>query len=139
MKQTMTTALRKLGLASIAMNEEPNQGKRIVERFTKDYADVGFAIVLLSPDVYTYPKGEEATKRERTPSMEVSLMFGFLLGRLGKDKVLAFYRETPNFVFPLGFEGVKFTPLDERGTWRLSLIRELQGCGYIVDTERLLR
>jgi predicted nucleotide-binding protein len=110
-----------------------------VERFSKDYADVNFAIVLLSPDVYVYPKGEEATKRERTPNMDVSLMFGFLLGKLGKDRVLAFYRETPNFAFQLGFEGVKFTPLDERATWKLSLIRELQGCGYTVDAERLLR
>jgi predicted nucleotide-binding protein len=121
------------------MNEEPNQGKRIVERFKKDYADVGFAVVLLSPDVYVYPKGEEATKRERTPSNDVALMFGFLLGKLGKEKVLAFYRETPNFAFPINFEGVKFTPLDNRDSWKLSLIRELTECGYTIDTERLLR
>jgi predicted nucleotide-binding protein len=139
MKTTMTTALRKLGLASVVMSEEPNQGKKIVEQFAKDYADVKFALVLLSPDLYTYPKGEEATKRERTPSMDVALMFGFLLGKLGKDRVLAFYRETPNFAFPIGFEGVKFTPLDDRDSWKLSLIRELTGCGYTVDAERLMR
>jgi predicted nucleotide-binding protein len=139
MKNTMTTALRKLGLASVVMSEEPNQGKRIVDRFSKEYSDIGFAVVLLSPDVYVYPKGEEATKRQRTPSVDVALMFGFLLGKLGKDKVLAFYRETANFAFPIGFEGVKFTPLDDRDSWKLSLIRELQGCGYTVDAERLLR
>ena len=110
MKQTLTGALRKLGLAAVVMSEEPSQGKKIVERFA-DYADVGFALVLLSPDVYVYPKGEEATKRERTPRQDVTLMFGFLLGKLGKDKVLAFYRESPNFAFPIEFEGVKFTAL----------------------------
>jgi predicted nucleotide-binding protein len=139
MKQTITVALRKLGLASIVMSEQPSQGKKIVERFAADYTDIGFAAVLLSPDVYVYPKGEEATKRERTPSMDVTLMFGFLLGKLGKDKVLAFYREIPNFAFPINFEGVKFTALDDRDTWKLSLIRELSGCGYSVDAERLLR
>jgi predicted nucleotide-binding protein len=139
MKQTITGALRKLGLASIVMSEEPSQGKKIIDRFAKDYADVGFAIVLLSPDVYIYPKGEEATKRERTPSMNVALMFGFLIGKLGKDKVLAFYRETPNFAFPINFEGIKFTALDDRDTWKLSLIRELKGSGYTVDADRLLR
>jgi predicted nucleotide-binding protein len=139
MKQTMTLALKKLGLASIVMSEQPSQGKKIIDRFAKDYADVGFAIVLLSPDVYVYPKGEEATKRERTPSMNVALMFGFLIGKLGKDKVLAFYRETPNFAFPINFEGVKFTALDDRDTWKLSLIRELKGSGYTVDADRLLR
>jgi predicted nucleotide-binding protein len=138
MKQTLTGALRKLGLAAVVMSEEPSQGKKIVERFT-DYADVGFALVLLSPDIYVYPKGEEATKRQRTPSQDVTLMFGFLLGKLGKDKVLAFYRESPNFAFPLEFEGVKFTALDDRDSWKLSLIRELTRCGYTVDVERLLR
>jgi predicted nucleotide-binding protein len=138
MKQTISGALRKLGLAAVVMSEEPRQGKKIVDCFA-DYADVGFAVVLLSPDVYVYPKGEEATKRERTPNQDVTLMFGFLLGKLGKDRVLAFYRETPNFRFPIEFEGVKFTALDDRDSWKLALIRELTGCGYTVDTERLLR
>ncbi len=138
MKQTIIGSLRKLGLAAVVMAEEPNQGKKIVERFA-DYKDVGFAVVLLSPDIYVYPKGEEATKRIRTPRQDVILMFGFLLGKLGKDRVLAFYRESPNFAFPIEFEGVKFTALDDRGSWRHALIRELIGLGYSVDAERLLR
>ena len=138
MKQTITGALRKLGLAALIMSEEPGQGKKIVDRFA-DYTDVDFALVLLSPDIYVYPKGEEATKRERIPKQDVTLMFGFLLGKLGKDKVLAFYRESPNFAIPIDFEGVKFTALDDRDSWKLTLIRELTNCGYTVDAERLLR
>ncbi len=138
-KQTMTTSLRKLGLASVVMSEEPSQGKKIVDNFAKEYGDVGFAVVLLSPDVYVYPKGEEATKRQRTPKQDVTLMFGFLLGKLGKDRVLAFYRETPNFAFPIEFEGVKFIALDDRDSWKHTFIRELTGCGYTVDAERFLR
>jgi predicted nucleotide-binding protein len=130
--------LRKLGLTAVVMSEEPGQGKKIVDRFA-DYADVGFALVLLSPDVYVYPKGEEATKRERIPKQDVTLMFGFLLGKLGKDKVLAIYRESPNFALPIVFEGVKFTALDDRDSWKLALIRDLANCGYTVDAERLLR
>ncbi|MCW3995481.1 MAG: nucleotide-binding protein [Candidatus Bathyarchaeota archaeon] len=137
-KQTITSALKKLGLAAVVMSEEPSQGKKIVERFM-DYADVGFAVVLLSPDVYVYPKGEEATKRQRTPNQDVTLMFGFLLGKLGKDRVLAFYRENPNFKVPIEFEGVKFTALDDRDSWKHTLIRELTSSGYSVDSERLLR
>jgi predicted nucleotide-binding protein len=138
MKQTLAGALRKLGLAAVVMSEEPSQGKKIVDRFA-DYADVGFALVLLSPDLYVYPKGEEATKRERAPRQDVLLMFGFLLGKLGKDRVLAFYRESPNFAFPMEFEGVKFTALDVRDSWKHTLIRELTDRGYTVDAERLLR
>lgn len=139
MKQTLTAALKKLGLASVVMSEEPIQGKKIIDRYTADYADVGFALVLLSPDVYCYPKGEEATQRVRVARQDVTLMFGFLLGKLGKERVLAVYRESPSFAFPLEFEGIKFTALDDRGSWKHTLIRELTGCGYSVDAERLLR
>jgi predicted nucleotide-binding protein len=138
MKQTITGALRKLGLAALVMSEEPGQGKKIVDQFS-DYTDVSFALVLLSPDVYVYPKGEEATKRERIPKQDVTFMFGFLLGKLGKDKVLAFFRESPNFAYPIEFEGVKFIAMDDRDSWKLALIRELTKCGYTVDAERLLR
>lgn len=136
--KTVTGTLIKIGLAPIVMNEEPSQGKKIVERFS-DYADVGFAVVLLSPEVYVYPKGEEATKRQRATKQDVILMLGFLVGRLGKDKVLVLYRETPNFALPKDFEGIKFTALDERGSWILALIRELTNCGYSVDAARFIK
>ena len=139
MKQMMVEALKKLGLAAVVMSEEHSQGKIIVDRFEGYYGDVEFAVVLLSPDIYVYPKGEEATKRQRTPKQDTTMMFGFLLGKLGKDRVLAFYRETQNFAFPIDFEGVKFTAIDDRDSWKLSLIRELTNCGYTVDSERLLR
>ena len=107
------------------MSEEPSQGKKIIDNFT-DYADVGFAVVLLSPDVYVYPKGEEATKRERTPKQDVTLMFGFLLGKLGKERCLHSIRKPQTLPFH-EFEGVKFTALDDRDSWKLALIRELTG------------
>ena len=89
------------------------------ERFS-DYADVGFAVVLLTPEVYVYPKGEEATKRQRASKPRRDLHVGFLVGKLGKDKVLVLYKETPNFAFPKDFEGIKFTALGERGSWILA-------------------
>ena len=55
MKQALTGALTKLGLVPVVLCEEPSQGRKIVEHF-KDYADVGFAVVLLSPDDYVYAR-----------------------------------------------------------------------------------
>ena len=138
MKQALLKALTRLHLAPVVMHEEPSQGRKIVERFA-DYADAGFAVVLLSPDVYVYPKGEEATKRERAPKQDVIFMLGFLLGKLGKGKVLVFFKESQNFAFPMDFEGVKFTAFDDRDSWKLALIRELTNCGYTVDPDRILK
>ncbi len=74
------------------MCEEPSQGKKIVENFSRDYADVGFAVVLLSPDDFAYAKNEAATKRKLRPRQDVVFELGFLLGKLGKNNVLVFFK-----------------------------------------------
>jgi predicted nucleotide-binding protein len=138
MKQATIGALGKLGLAPVLMREQPSQGRKIVEKFA-DYADVSFAVVLLSPDDFAYAKDDPPTKRKLRPAQDVIFELGFFLGRLGKDNVLVFYREFENFEVPTDFEGVRFTAFDDRGSWKLSLIRELTACGYSVDANRLLK
>ncbi len=138
MKQATIGALGKLGLAPVLMREQPSQGRKIVEKFA-DYTDVSFAVVLLSPDDFTYAKNDQPAKRKLRPAQDVVFELGFFLGRLGKDHVLVFYREFENFEVPTDFEGVRFTAFDDRDSWKLSLIRELTACGYSVDANRLLK
>jgi predicted nucleotide-binding protein len=138
MKQAVTEALVKLWLVPVVMCEEPSQGRKIVERFA-DYADVGFAVVLLSPDDSMYDKDESPTKRKLRPRQDVVFELGFLLGKLGKGNVLVFHRECANFEGPTGFEGIKSVAFDDRDSWKIALIRELNNCGYIVDADRILQ
>jgi predicted nucleotide-binding protein len=137
MKQAVTGALTKLELVPVVLCEEPSQGRKIVERFT-DYADVGFAVVLLSPDDYVYGRNQAPTKRKLRPIQNVDFQLGFLLGKLGKDNVLAFFRECDGFEVP-SFEGVKNCAFDDRDSWKLSLIRELTNCGFNVNPDRILK
>jgi predicted nucleotide-binding protein len=139
MKQAITGALTKLSLIPLVMCEEPSQGKKIVENFSKDYADVGFAVVLLSPDDFAYAKNEAATKRKLRPQQNVIFELGFLLGKLGKSNVLVFFRECANFEVPTDFEGIKVTAFDDRDSWKLALIRELSNYGLAVDGNRILK
>jgi predicted nucleotide-binding protein len=137
MKQAITNALTKLWLVPIVMCEEPSQGRKIVERFV-DYKDVGFAVVLLSPDDFAYAKEESPTKRRLRPKQDVVFELGFLIGKLGNDHILVFYRECANFECPTDFEGLKLTAFDDRDSWKLALIRELSNNGYTVDAARIL-
>ena len=139
MKQAVTGALTKLSLIPVVMCEEPSQGKKIVENFSRDYADVAFAVVLLSPDDFAYAKNEAATKRKLRPQQDVVFELGFLLGKLGKGNVLVFFRECANFEIPTDFEGIKVTAFDDRDSWKLALIRELSNCGLTVDGDRILK
>ena len=138
MKQAVTNALTKLRLVPVVMCEEPSQGRKIVERF-QDYSDVGFAVVLLSPDDSVYVKDEPPTKRKLRPRQDVVFELGFLLGKLGRSNVLVFQRECQNFESPTDFEGMKVTAFDDRDSWKLALIRELTNCGYNVDADRILK
>jgi predicted nucleotide-binding protein len=99
MKQAVTGALTKLSFIPLVMCEEPSQGKKIVENFSRDYADVGFAIVLLSADDFAYAKNDAGTKRKLRPRQDVVFELG-LLGTLGKGNVLVFFRECTNFEIP---------------------------------------
>jgi predicted nucleotide-binding protein len=138
MKQAVTNVLTKLWLVPVVMCEEPSQGKKIVERF-QDYADVGFAVVLLSPDDSVYVKDQPPTKRKFRPRQEVVFNLGFLLGKLGGSNVIVFQRECQNFESPTDFEGMKVTAFDDRDSWKLALIRELTNCGYTVHADRVLK
>ena len=136
MKQAVTNSLTRLKLVPIVMCEEPSQGKKIVERF-QEYSDVSFAVVLLSPDDCVYVKDEPPTKRKLRPRQDVIFELGFLLGKLGKNNVLVFFRECANFEIPTDFEGIKIAAFDNRDSWKLALIRELTNCGYDFDANRL--
>lgn len=141
MKQKLTKALGKLLLVPVVLCEEPGHGRKIVERFTAAYADVGLAVVLLSPDDYVYAKTEQPTKRKLKPRQDVVFELGYLLGKLGKEKVLVLYKESEKGEFEVNtdFEGVTSAPFDRLDSWKLALLRGLLGNGYQVEGDRILK
>src|SRR4030042_1958076 len=130
MKQAVARILEKLGLEPIILHEQPNQGRTIIEKFT-DYSDVGFAIVLLSPDDICYPK---ELRNEVRPRARQNVIFelGFFIGKLGRNRVLALYRESKDFEMPSDYSGVLYNTFDNMGQWRLQVVQELKACGYNV-------
>ncbi len=140
MKTFLTEALVKLRLTPVVLCEEPGHGRKFVTSFG-DYADVAFAVVMLSPDDYVYSKIEEPTKRKLKASQAVVFELGFLLGKLGRERVLVLFRESEKgeFDVSLDFEGIIATPFDDRDSWKIALIRELTNCGYIIEGDRILK
>jgi predicted nucleotide-binding protein len=141
MKQKLTKALGKLLLVPVVLCEEPGHGRKIVERFTADYNDIGLAVVLLSPDDYVYAKNEQPSKRKLKPRQDVVFELGYLLGKLGKEKVLVLYRESEKGEFEVNtdFEGVTSAPFDSLDSWKLALLHGLLGNGYAVEGDRILK
>ena len=136
MKAEVTLTLTKLGLKPIILHEQPDGGKTIIDKFEK-YSDVGYAVVLLSPDDYGYSKKQKPEKKKLRARQNVILELGFFLGNLGREKVLVIHRKSKNFEIPSDYSGVIFKIYDDQGNWKSELVKELRECGYEVSSDRI--
>jgi len=122
--------LEKLQQDVVVLREQPNQGRTIVEKF-EDYADVGFAVVLLTPDDTGGPKVVPVDRFLPRARQNVVFELGYFIGRLGRNRVCALYRS--GVEIPSDYAGVLYIELDDKGAWRLQLAKELRAAGLPVD------
>ena len=86
-RESVARFLEKLELEPIILHEQPNKGRTIIEKF-EDYADVRFAVVLLTPDDVGAVKDRADDLRPRA-RQNVVFEFGFFIGKLGRERVCA--------------------------------------------------
>jgi predicted nucleotide-binding protein len=123
--------LKKLRQDVIVPREQPNQSRTVIEKF-EDYADVGFAVVLLTPDD-AGAGGVVLSRHELRPRARQNVIFelGYLIGRLGPNNVCALYVE--GVEKPSDYDGVLYIKFDAGGTWYLELAKKLKAAGLPVD------
>ena len=131
-KQTVARFLEKIDLKPVILHEQPDMGRTIIEKF-EDYADVEFAVVLLTPDDVGSLQSEESNLKSRA-RQNVIFEFGYCIGRLGRQRVCALTKG--NVEIPSDYAGVLYIPLDDAGGWKMQLITELKTAGFNVDANR---
>ena len=134
-RETVARFLDQLELDPIILHEQPNEGRTIIEKI-EAYADVGFAVVLLTPDDVgrLVTNENEFMPRAR---QNVILELGYFLGKLGRERVCVLKKrgvETPS-----DYDGVVYTELDAAGAWKMELFQELKRAGMDVDANRAFR
>ncbi len=134
-KIELARTLEKLKLDAIVLHEQPNEGKTVIEKFERDASKVSFAVVLLTPDDFGYPKGkpDEAKPRAR---QNVVLELGFFSGALGRSNVCVLYKG--DLEIPSDYLGVVYVPMDDGGAWKFALARELRQANLPVDLNNLV-
>lgn len=133
-KESVARFLEKIGFEAVILHERPNKGRTIVTKFREEAADIGFAIVLMTPDDHGGKIGNETSPRAR---QNVIFELGFFIGMLGPAHVAALVKgeiETPS-----DFDGVVFIQLDNGSAWKMELGRELQAAGYEIDWNAVMR
>jgi len=135
MKQAVARSVERLGLEAVILHEKPNRGQTIIEKIER-FSDVGFAVVLLSPDDTGYLTTAGPGAAQPRARQNVILELGYFAGKLGRENVVALYRGS--IELPSDYDGVLYTPYDsDSGTWRSELVAELKESGYQVSADAL--
>ena len=127
--------LKMLDLEPIILDEQPNQGRTIFQKFS-DHSHVAFAIVLLTGDDAGGKSGSPPEKLSPRARQNVILEFGYFLGKFGPAAVCALYE--PGVELPSDVSGMLYIPVDDGGGWRLKVAAELKAAGIDVDMNRAL-
>jgi predicted nucleotide-binding protein len=130
--ETVARFIGKLGLTPIILHEQASKGRTVVEKLEHN-ADVSYAVVLLTPDDVGGGPPENLRSRAR---QNVVLELGYFLGRLGRERVCAIYKDA--LELPSDYMGVIYVPFVDGGAWRLPLAKELKAAGLQVDVNKAL-
>ena len=134
-KIEMARTLEKIGLDAIILHEQADSGMTIIEKI-EAYSDVAFAVVLYTECDLGRAKEESVDREQYRARQNVVFEHGYLIGKLGRDKVCAFVKgkvETPGDI-----SGVVYTEMDDNGAWKLLLARNLKAAGIEFDASTML-
>lgn len=121
-KETTARFLEKLALQAVILHEQPSSGRTIIEKFETYSEDVGFAVVLLTPDDVGGLNEQLHGLRHRA-RQNVILELGYFIGRLGRMNVCALHKS--DIELPSDYQGVVYIEMDDPGAWKAKLAQEL--------------
>lgn len=133
-KAIVARFLEHLALEPIILHEQPNRGQTVIEKFERA-TDVGFAVVLLTPDDVGYARDSPNELRPRA-RQNVVLELGYFIGQLGRTAVCALCKE--DIELPSDYSGVLYTRMDDGDGWKLELAREINAAGIAIEMNRVL-
>lgn len=133
-KDKIARFLQKLDLVPIILDEQPDRGRTIIQKFEDHAEEAGFAVVLLTGDDIGGEKGFPASDLKPRARQNVIYELGFFRGHLGARHVCALYED--GVELPSDLSGVLYKPLST--DWELPLAKEIADAGLSVDLNKLL-
>ncbi|MCF9019676.1 nucleotide-binding protein [Pseudomonas syringae] len=130
--QGLARFLEKLGLEAIILKEQPDQGRTIIEKFEETADDIGFAVVLLTPDdLGASVKAETPDARAR---QNVIFELGYFAAKLGRGRVCLLRKG--HVEIPSDLYGVIYSDMDPADGWKAKLVGELKAAKLDFDANR---
>ena len=133
-KETVARFIERLSLVPVILHEQPNSGRTVIEKF-EVFSDVGFAVVLLTPDDVGASSKNQKSLNPRA-RQNVILELGYFMGKLSRFRVCALYKQ--GIEIPSDYQGVLYIELDSVGAWKRKLAQELVEANFSIDMDGLL-
>jgi predicted nucleotide-binding protein len=137
-RDQLEAMLRRWKLEPLILDQLPSGGATIIEKL-EQYAreDVGFAVVLATPDDEGYKRGKEDEKRFRA-RQNVVLELGLLLGKLGRSRIAILLRDQEHTERPSDLQGLIYLPFtDDVKEVNVLLAKEMAKQGIAIDVSKL--
>jgi predicted nucleotide-binding protein len=132
-REAVARFLEKIGFTPVILHERANQGQTVIEKVEAN-SDVGFAIVLLTPDDEGSVRGGAPQPR---PRQNVLLELGYFIGKLTRKRVCTL--KVGEMEIPSDWRGVIDEPFDTGGGWKQTLARELEAADYEIDWNKVMK
>jgi predicted nucleotide-binding protein len=132
-RDSVARFLQQVGLEPIILQEQPDRGLAIIEKFEAHANQITFAVVLLTPDdvgALAAASAESARARQN-----VIFELGYFVGILGRGRVCLLRKG--DVEIPSDLYGVIYTDMDNLEGWKLKLFRELKAAGLEIDATKL--
>ena len=129
--------LRRWDFEPLILDQLVSSGQTIIQKLEEYTSQVNFGIVLATPDDIGYPKADE-TKKQYRARQNVVLELGMLLAKIGREKVAILLSQSELMEKPSDIDGLIYIPFKNNvEEAKLSLAKEMQNNGYMIDIARL--
>ena len=138
MREMVQSALRGLGIATVVLDREDDEGQTVMEKFEKEAKRCEYAVVLCSADDEGRLRAKGRNAKDAPIKLRarqnVVLELGYFLALVGRKNVFVLHPEE-SIEQPSDFTGVIYQTYDKAGTWKAKLVRELKKAGFKIPTK----
>ena len=132
-KEMVARFLTNIGLEPVILHEQANRGRTVIEKVEAN-DDVGFAVVLLTPD--DLGRTKDGVDLEPRVRQNVLLELGYFIAKLRRENVCTLKRGQVEI--PSDFAGVVWDNMDPSGGWKQRLGQELKASGIKINWNQVM-
>ena len=136
-RKQLQRLLEELGVEPIFLDDQPTEGRTIIEQIMEYIPRANFGIVLMTPDDIGYPKNKPKQGQPRA-RQNVVLELGMLLMKFERSRTAILLKDAnPPIEKPSDIDGVLYLPYKEDVfEIKQKLIRELESKGYEMEASK---